>query len=104
MPSGFTIIDFGSIIPANKWTKIGPNAGDVRITISGQGGILMTSFVEAWIFDDGSGSVDHSADEHFIENIRVQAGNIVVGVGFDIVAECTLGGTYGQFNVAWVWI
>lgn len=104
MPSGFTTVDFGSFAPAKKWARIGPNGGDARTTIIGQTSILATSFVEAWIFDAGSGSADHSSDEHFVENIKVKAGNIVAGVGFDIVAESTLGGTYGQFNVAWVWI
>jgi len=101
MATGTATVDFGSFAPL-KGDRVGPNGGDTRVTITGQSAILATSFVEAWIRP--AASADHSADEHFIENIRVEAGNIVPGSSFDIYAEATLGGVYGQFNVNWVWV
>lgn len=88
---GHTTVDFGAT----------PTTGDVRISVTGQAGIASSSDVEAWIRCEDS--ADHSEDEHFVENIRARAGNIVAGTGFDIVAECTFGHTYGVWNVSWVW-
>lgn len=89
---GHTTVDFGAA----------PGSGmSGTVTITGQSGISSSSEVEAWIRCEDS--ADHSADEHFIENIRVRAGNIVAGTGFDIIAECTFGLTYGVWNVSWVW-
>lgn len=91
---GHTTVDFGAA-PGTGGTA-------TTVTITGQGGISTTaSEVEAWIRCEDSS--DHSEDEHMIENIRVRAGNIVAATGFDIVAECTLGYTYGVWNVSWVW-
>ncbi len=90
---GHTTIDFGA--------APGTGGQSITTTITGQGAIVASSDVEAWIRCQDS--ADHSADEHFVENIRVRAGNIVAGVGFDIIGECLLGTTYGVFNVSWVW-
>jgi len=90
---GNTTIDFGA--------APGTGGSGVIKTITGQAGIVAGSAVEAWIRCEDS--ADHSKDEHFIENFRVRAGNIVAGTGFDIVPECLLGTTYGVFNVSWVW-
>lgn len=89
---GHTTIDFGAA-PGT--------GGDVRIAVTGQGAIVAGSDAEAWLRCESS--ADHSADEHLVENIRVRAGNIASGTGFDIVAECLLGSTYGVWNVSWVW-
>jgi hypothetical protein len=110
--TGTALLDFGAF----------PGASDASIAITGQTGILGTSFVEAWILP--AATADHSADEHLVETLRVVAGNIVAGTGFTIYGINTnqltefapsdgnlnspnLGGTgtriYGKWNVAWVW-
>jgi hypothetical protein len=38
-----------------------------------------------------------------VENLKVEAGNIVAATGFDIRTTCTTGKTYGVFNINWVW-
>lgn len=93
MAQGHTTVDFGA--------APGTGGTGTTVTITGQAGILTSSDVEAWVRCESS--ADHSADEHFVENIRVRAGNIVAGTGFDIVPECLLGTTFGVFNVSWVW-
>lgn len=99
--TGTATVNFGAFAAASPGAPVGPNGGETRTTVTGQTGILSSSFVEAWIAPVATS--DHSVDEHFIENIRVTAGNIVPGVGFDIYAEAQLGGVYGSFNVFWIW-
>lgn len=89
---GHTTVDFGAL-PGTFMAA--------TVTVTGQTGILSGSDVEAWIRCEDS--ADHGEDEHFVENIRVRAGNIVAGTGFDIIAECMFGTAYGVFNVSWVW-
>ena len=92
--AGKTTVDFGAI----------PGGSNAKTTVTGQGGILAGSLVEAWIaYAD---SVDHSADEHAVEILRIVAGNIVPGVGFDIIVSVTdsIGGQYGVWNVNWAWL
>lgn len=79
-----------------------PNT-EASAVVTGQGGILAGSLVEAWISPPATASADHSIDEHRIENIQVRAGDITAGAGFTIYGECLLGGTYGAFTVNWVW-
>lgn len=43
-------------------------------------------------------TTDHSTDEIIIEDIKVSYGNVVAGVGFDIVGYCPCG-TYGSYKV-----
>ena len=63
--------------------------------------ILVTSLVDAWIVP--AQTVAHTADEHWVENFKVMAGNIVPGVGFTIYGVATLGKVSGDYNVNWVW-
>jgi hypothetical protein len=52
-------------------------------------------------------TADHTADEHFVEPIEIQAGNIIAGTGFTIygINRTPIGDTliYGQWTVGWVW-
>lgn len=91
---GHTTIDFGAF----------PGTGGTSVikAIPGQGSILTSSDVEVWIRCEDS--ADHSADEHFVENIRVRAGNLRAADGFDIYGEVLLGSAYGVWNVSWVWV
>ena len=76
------------------------------VIVTGQSGILASSKVEAWMMPvDLAGANGHSEDEHMIENLKfvVPVSTIVVGVGFTIKGECTLGTTNGKYTVQWVW-
>lgn len=88
---GHTTVDFGA------W----PGTAEARVNITGQAGILTSSDTEAWIRCEDS--ADHAADEHAIEDMIVQAQEIVVATGFLITARPTLGRCYGVFNVSWAW-
>lgn len=74
---GTAIVNFGAF----------PGKSDASVDITGQGGILAGSLVEAWIRPVDS--ADHSADEHILEQMKVVAGNITPGVGFTIYAIST---------------
>lgn len=69
---GTAVIDFGAF----------PGKSDASVVVTGQAAIVSGSLVEAWIRLEAS--ADHSADEHFLETIKVIAGNIVAGTGFTI--------------------
>jgi hypothetical protein len=99
-----------------------PGRSDTSVAVTGQAGILAGSLVEAWLVP--TATADHTADEHLLETIQVQAGNVVAGTGFTIYAVNTSqlneGGInpapigkgsaagrgtriYGQWTVGWVW-
>lgn len=61
-----------------------PGASDAQVTVTGQAAITGTSLVEAWLVP--ADTADHTADEHWVESIKVMAGNIVPGTGFTIYA------------------
>lgn len=75
--TGTTTINFGSF----------PGTSDASIAVTGQASIIAGSLVEAWLRPEAT--ADHSADEHWVETIRVVAGNIVAGTGFTIYAVNT---------------
>jgi len=94
--SGTALLAFGA--------APGDNIG--RVTITGQTGIVAgipgtSSLVEAWI--NYADSSDHPADEHLVSDIKVKCGNIVAGVGFDIIGYSDHQ-HIGSFNVNWVWV
>ena len=102
MATGTATLDFGAFQSANS-TYSHPST-EASVTITGQAAIAAGSLVEAWMRVEPAGSTNHSMDEHAIENIKILAGNIVAGTGFDIRGECLLGGTYGAFTVNWAWV
>ena len=51
----------------------------------------------------GMGTADHSYEEHYVEELDVRAGNIVNGVGFEIVAKTRNVKLYGKYSVFWSW-
>lgn len=109
MAQGTTTVNFGTF----------PGATDASVNVTGQGSILATSLVEAWVFPTATG--DHSADEHWVDGPQVVAGNVVAGTGFTIYAsvkpqtdaqaptDSRRGNSnnnpraYGSWTVAWVW-
>jgi hypothetical protein len=99
-----------------------PGGSDASVAVTGQAAILAGSLVEAWLFP--TATADHTADEHWVETIKVSAGNVVAGTGFTIYGintnqitepldflsntlQKSVGGTgtliYGQWTIAWVW-
>lgn len=109
MAQGTTTVNFGTF----------PGATDAIVNVTGQGSILSTSLVEAWVFP--TATADHSADEHWVDGPQVVAGNVVAGTGFTIYAsvkpqtdakaptDSRRGNSnnnpraYGSWTVAWVW-
>ncbi len=59
-----------------------PGSSDALLVVTGQAAILSGSYVEAWIRPEAT--AEHTADEHWVETIKVVAGNIVPGTGFTI--------------------
>lgn len=113
MATGTATLDFGAF----------PGKSDASVAVTGQGGIVAGSLVEAWLRPVAT--ADHTADEHMVETLKVIAGNIVAGTGFTIYGFNTSQlnenppgerhvmyatgqgrGTriYGQWTVAWAWV
>lgn len=93
MPMGTATLNFGAF----------PGTTDTSVAVTGQTGILTSSALEAYI--SPAATAEHTADEHWVENIKVMAGNIVAGTGFTIYGR-TEDNTrlYGNFNIGWVWV
>lgn len=97
--SGTTSVDFGAF----------PGKSDASVAVAGQTGILAGSLVGAWLRPVAT--ADHTADEHLVETIRIEAGAIVAGTGFTIYAMNTnqlpdprsAPRLYGAWTVAWAW-
>lgn len=93
MPTGTATLDFGAF----------PGATDASIAVTGQASIGASSPVEAWVAP--AATVEHSVDEHWVEALRVVAGNVVASTGFTIYGR-TEDNTrlYGRYNIGWVWV
>lgn len=91
MPTGTTTLDFGAF----------PGGTDTSAAVTGQAAIVSGSLVEAWLRPVAT--ADHNADEHWVEEMDLMAGNIVAGTGFTIYAKTRNTRLYGQWTVAWVW-
>lgn len=93
MPMGTATLDFGAF----------PGATDASVAVTGQAAIGASSALEAYI--SPAASVEHTADEHWVENLKVAAGNIAAGTGFTIYGR-TDDNTrlYGRWNIGWVWV
>lgn len=85
---GTTTVDFGA------------GATDASASVA-SASIGASNLVEAWVFPADTAS--NTADNHWVDDIRVMAGAVVAGVGFTIYAKCQTGLAHGVFNVGWVW-
>lgn len=90
---GTAVVDFGA----------GLGDFSAQVDVTGQGGIVSGSRVEAWLEVPAGGANDHTDDEYWAEDLHVYAGKIVAGVGFTIFAKCNTGRSTGQWRVSWVW-
>lgn len=80
----------------------GTLTNEVVVSVTGQTGILAASSeVDAWVM--AKATAEHSADEHRVDHLKVDAYNIVDNTGFDISLRCENGPLYGNWNIAWVW-
>lgn len=86
---GSTIVDFGT----------GKTVASTVVT--GQTSITTSNIILASIASEST--VDHSADEHLVEEIVVSAGSIVNGVGFTIYARTRNVPLTGQWKINWTW-
>lgn len=59
-----------------------PGGSFAEVAVTGQAGIVAGSIVRAWMRP--ATTADHTADEHLVEPIRIEAGNIVAATGFTI--------------------
>lgn len=100
---GTALLDFGAF----------PGVTDATVSVA-DAGITGSSLAEAWIFP--TTTVDHSADEHWVDPPEVYAGSVVNGVGFTIygVAKKRVDiaplnrnidqpRLYGKWTVGYVW-
>jgi hypothetical protein len=93
MAMGVATLDFGAF----------PGKTDASLAVTGQTSIVSGSALEAWV--QPAATVEHTADEHWVENIKVSAGNIVASTGFTIYGKSTDGTRlYGRYNIGWVWV
>jgi hypothetical protein len=76
---------------------------EATIAVTGQGGIVSGSHVEAFFMRETS--ADNGVEEHEAMAIYcpLTVGSIVAGTGFTIFATMLAGYATGQFAVRWVW-
>jgi hypothetical protein len=91
--AGQTTVNFGAF----------PGKTDAVATVTGQTSIVSGSAVVAYVM--AQATAEHSADEHWVEEIAVMAGNVVAGTGFTIYAR-TDDATrlYGTYTIGWSWV
>ena len=87
MTQGTTTVDFGT------------GKTDVSVAVSAPA-ITGTQLVEAWVFPATTAS--NTADNHWVEDLHIVAGNVSAGVGFTIYASCKTGLAHGIYNIGWV--
>ena len=90
MAVGTTTINFGAA----------PGGFDAQVAVTGQGSILATSYVEAFVMAEAS--ADHTDDEHVIAPISLRCGVPTAGVGFTIFATSDIP-LSGLWSIRWVW-
>lgn len=87
MPQGTTTVDFGT------------GTTDVSVAVAAPT-ITGGQLVEAWIFPATTAS--NTVDNHWVDDLKVVAGDVNAGVGFTIYAKCNTGLAHGIFNIGWV--
>ena len=63
--------------------------------------ITGSQLVEAWVFPYATAT--NTADDHWVEDMTITAGNVQAGVGFTIYAKANHGFCHGSFTVGWVY-
>jgi len=91
MATGTATLDFGAF----------PGKTDASVAVTGQADIVAGSLVEAWLRPVATAT--HSADEHWVEEMDVAAGDISAGAGFTVYGKTRNLRLYGTWTVAWAW-
>jgi hypothetical protein len=87
MAQGTATVDFGA------------KATDTSVAVSAPA-ITGAQLVEAWLFPAVTAS--NTADNHWVDDLDVRAGNVQAGIGFTIYAKCRTGFAHGTYNIGWV--
>lgn len=90
---GTALVDFGAH----------PGTNEASVTVVGQGDILASSKVEAYVMADDF-TIDHTAADHryFAMLVGLSCGTPIAGIGFTIHARSAEKLTR-TFQVRWVW-
>ena len=88
MAQGTTTINFGA----------GETSASVAVSAPA---ITGGQLVEAWIFP--SATATNTADNHWVDDLQIVAGNVQAGVGFTVYASCKTGLAHGEYAVGWVY-
>ena len=88
--SGTASLDFGGSVTAETDTA--------TVTVA-DAGVEVASEIVCTV--QYAATADHTADEALITPINLVVGNVVAGVGFDILGYCP-DWAWGKFSVAWV--
>lgn len=80
-----------------------PGSTHARLVVTDQRDLPADAIVRAELALEAT--VDHSADEHLVEQIKVRAGAVIPGVGFTVHAVYAggEGRVYGQWTIVWSW-
>ena len=74
------------------------------VTVSGQTGILTTSFAEAFIMGNDSTSDNTTTDHQFAGiALRLVCADLVANTGFTIYVTSIAGLISGDLKIRWVW-
>ena len=79
--------------------NFGSKGTDTSVFVSAPS-ITGLQLVEAWIFP--AATPTNTADNHWVDDIEVIAGNVQAGSGFTIYAKCRTGFAHGAFNIGYV--
>lgn len=80
-----------------------PGSSEASVAVTGQGSILATSKVEAFIMGDDTTASHTAADHRYAAAlIGLSCGTPAVGTGFTIYGRC-LDKMEGDIAVRWVW-
>lgn len=89
---GSAVIDFGAF----------PGVNQTSVVVTGQGGILAGSAIQAFFMEDSTS--DHDGNDHLFaaSAIQLTCGTVIPGTGFTIYAACE-DQAQGTFVVRYVW-
>jgi hypothetical protein len=79
----------------------GSDMASVFLVLNDAGIQILTTAISVEL--RGMGTADHSYEEHYIEQMDVRAGNIVNGVGFEIMGVTRNVKLFGKYSVFWSW-
>lgn len=88
---GIAIVDFGA------W----PGAAEASVVVTGLTALTLTSPVFAWC--QGDSTVDHTVDEHYLEEFDCWVSNILAATGFTLTVRPRTGIAYDTFTFRYLY-